>query len=84
MIPYASQVRILYKARQKLCHLPVRNQEWYVIVALAITKAVNHGLPSTTIEAPMGVDVVEAKEYLQGKGYNVFVDEYRGFTISWC
>lgn len=83
MLPYASQVRILYKARQKLAHLPVKNQEWYVIVALAITKAVNHGLPSTTLEAPMGVDVTDAKEYLQSAGYNVFVDEYRTFTISW-
>nr|DAS48672.1 MAG TPA: hypothetical protein [Caudoviricetes sp.] len=83
MIPYASQVRILYKARQKLCHLPVRNQEWYVIVALAITKAVNHGLPSTTIEAPMGVDVTIAEEDIRDRGYNVFVDEYRNFTISW-
>ena len=83
MLPYASQVRILYKARQKLVHLPVKNQEWYVIVALAITKAVNHGLPSTTLEAPMGVDVTDAKEYLQSAGYNVFVDEYRTFTISW-
>lgn len=83
MLPYARQVRILYKARQKLAHLPVKNQEWYVIVALAITKAVNHGLPSTTLEAPMGVDVTDAKEYLQSAGYNVFVDEYRTFTISW-
>lgn len=84
MLPYASQVRIIYKARQKLAHLPVRNQEWYVIVALAITKAVNHGLPSTSLEAPMGVDVTIAEEDLQGRGYDVSVDEYRNFTISWA
>lgn len=84
MIPYASQVRIIYKARCKLNHLPIRNSEWYVIVALAITKAVNHGLPSATIEAPMGVDVTLAEEDIRGRGYNVFVDEYRVFTISWA
>lgn len=40
MIPYASQVRFIYKAKQKLDYLPIRNSEWYVMVALAITKAV--------------------------------------------
>ena len=54
------------------------------MVALAITKAVNHRKTLAIIEAPMGVDVVEAKEYLQGAGYHVSVDEYRVFTISWA
>lgn len=84
MIPYASQVRFIYKTRQKLDYLPIRNSEWYVMVALAITKAVNHRKTLAIIEAPTGVDVVEAKEHLQGAGYHVSVDEYRVFTISWA
>ena len=84
MLPYANQVRPIYRTGNKINHLPVRNSEWYVIIALAITKAVNHRQPSVTLEAPMGVDVVEAKEHLQGAGYHVFVDEYRVFTISWA
>ena len=83
MLPYANQVRRLYKTQQKLEHLPVRNSEWYVIVALAITKAVNHRQPSVTLEAPMGVDITVAEEDIQGRGYHVTVDEYRNFTISW-
>lgn len=83
MLPYANQVRRLYKTQQKLEHLPVRNSEWYVIVALAITKAVNHRQPSVTLEAPIGVDITVAEEELLGRGYDVTVDEYRNFTISW-
>jgi hypothetical protein len=31
----------------------------------------------------MGVDVTIAEEDIRDRGYNVFVDEYRNFTISW-
>lgn len=84
MLPYANQVRPIYRTGNKINHLPVRNSEWYVIVALAITKAVNHRQPSVTLEAPMGVDVTVAEEELLGRGYHVTVDEYRNFTISWA